>query len=204
MSKNGRLKIGVLVSGGGTNLQRIIDEIAADKLDAEITVVISNNPKAHGLVRAEKAGITTVSRNSKMHERSEYDKWVREQLESYKVDLVVMAGYMILLGKEVLDAYPNKVINLHPALLPSFPGEHGIEDAFNAGVKVTGITVHFADYVYDTGPIIAQTPIRIEEEDTPETLEAKIHAEEYILLPKVIQWIAEGKVKVDGRKVKIS
>lgn len=198
------LKIGVLISGGGTNLQEIIDRIAAGTLDAEIVTVISSRADAYGLTRAKNANIRAKFIDPKAYDNaSQFNEAIADELVHCGVQLVVMAGYMRLLGQEVLDAFPNKVINLHPALLPSFKGGHGIADAFEYGVKVSGITVHFADGAYDTGPIIAQRPVVIEEDDTVETFEAKIHAEEYKLLHEVIQLIAEGRVHLEGRRVHI-
>jgi phosphoribosylglycinamide formyltransferase-1 len=136
-------------------------------------------------------------------DRVAFNHAVRETLDAHRVDYVVMAGYMRLLGTEVLDAYPSRVLNLHPALLPCFPGAHGIADALAAGVKVTGVTVHFANEVFDEGPILAQEPVRIEEDDTLETLEARIHAVEHRLYPEALRLVAEGRVRVDGRKVRI-
>lgn len=198
------LKVGVLISGGGTNLQEIIDRILAGTLDAEIVTVISNKENAYGLTRAMNAGIRAIFIDPDAYKHSyEYDKAIARELISSGAKLVVMAGYMRLLGRPVLDVFPDAVINLHPAILPSFMGEHGINDAFEYGVKVSGITVHFADASYDTGPIIAQRVVCIEEDDTLESFEKKIHAEEYKLLPEVIQLIAEGRVRVDGRHVHI-
>ncbi|MDP2300024.1 MAG: formyltransferase family protein, partial [Actinomycetota bacterium] len=132
-----------------------------------------------------------------------YNHAIREALDAHGVELVVMAGYMRLLGNEVLRAYPGAVINLHPALLPAFPGASAIGDAFAYGVKVTGVTVHFADEEFDRGPIICQEPVRVEETDTVETLEAKIHQVEHRLLPEAIGLIADGRVRLDGRIVHI-
>jgi phosphoribosylglycinamide formyltransferase-1 len=193
----GKLKIGVLISGSGTNLQQIIDDVASGDLDVDISVVISNNPEAKGLERARKANIPAVVCD---HSKAET---IIDPLKRYDVELVVMAGYMRLLPVEILSAFPNKVMNLHPALLPSFPGAHGIADAFTHGVKVTGVTVHFANEVFDEGPIILQEPVRIEEKDTLETLEARIHAVEYKIYPKAIGLYAAGKLEVTGNKVRI-
>ncbi len=199
------LTLGVLVSGSGTNLQAIIDAIEAETLDATVSVVISNRETARGLGRARRHGIDAVFLDPcAFNSPHDYNIALRDALEAREVDLVVMAGYMKLLGKAVLDAYPNRVLNLHPALLPSFPGANGIGDAFAYGVKVTGITVHFASEVFDEGPIIAQEVVRIDEADTVESLEAKIHEAEHRLYPAVIQLISEGRVSVDGRKVRIS
>ena len=196
--------IGVLISGSGTNLQAIIDRCADGSLDARVSVVISNHASAFGLERARRAGIPAVYVDrARFSTNSEYNHAIVEALEQHGVDLVVMAGYMRLLGREVLDAFPQRVINLHPALLPSFPGASGIRDAFEYGVKVTGVTVHFADEVFDRGPIIAQEPIRIEEDDTVETLEAKIHAVEHRLLPEAIALVVAERVEIDGRRVHV-
>jgi phosphoribosylglycinamide formyltransferase 1 len=198
------LSIGVLISGSGTNLQAIIDAIDNGELDAHVAVVISNKQAAYGLERARKHGIDAVFVDpAAFDSRSQYNAAIRDEFVARGVYLVVMAGYMRLLGREVLDAFPLRVVNLHPALLPSFPGASGISDAFDYGVKVTGITVHYASEVFDEGPIIAQEVVRIAENDTVESLESKIHAAEHKLLPAALQLIATGRVHVDGRKVRI-
>lgn len=200
-----RLRLGVLISGSGTNLQAIIDASEAGTLDADVVVVISSHHAARGLERAKKHGIDAVFIDRAEFDSSrEYNTRIRNVLQAHEVDLVVMAGYMRLLGKEVLDAYPDRVLNIHPALLPAFPGARGIADAFEYGVKVTGVTVHFANERFDEGPIIAQEAVRIEEDDTIQTLEEKIHAVEHRLYPQVIQWIAEGRVSIEGRRVRIA
>lgn len=191
------LKIGVLISGSGTNLQALIDAIEAGNLDARIELVVSSKPDAKGLVRAQKAGIQTLSLNPTVYQNARVaNSIIAEELQRAGVEYVVMAGYMRKVTEEILNAYPDKVVNLHPALLPSFIGAHAIEDAYRAGVKVTGVTVHFANKEYDEGPIIAQRAVNIEEEDTLEMLEARIHEVEHVLLPEVVQLIAEGRVKV--------
>ncbi|MGV8084386.1 MAG: phosphoribosylglycinamide formyltransferase [Coriobacteriia bacterium] len=200
----GRPKLGVLVSGSGTNLQAIIDASESGALSADIVCVISNSASAHSLTRARNHGIPAVHADRAAYASlAEYNAAIRDTLLSYGAEWVVMAGYMRLLGAEVLSAYPNRVLNIHPALLPSFAGAHGIRDAFDYGVKVTGVTVHFANEVFDEGPIIAQVPVEIAEDDTLETLEAKIHAVEHELYPRVLQLIAEDRVEVVGRKVRI-
>ncbi|MCL2503410.1 MAG: phosphoribosylglycinamide formyltransferase [Coriobacteriia bacterium] len=201
------LVLGVLVSGSGTNLQAIIDEIEAGRLNARIAVVISDRGQAYGLERAKRHGIDAVFIDPERFSGSGaqgFNKAVLGELASRKVELVVLAGYMRLLGASVLDRFPDRVVNLHPALLPSFAGAHGIKDAFEYGVKVTGVTVHFANEVFDEGPIIAQEPVRITEGDTVESLEAKIHEVEHRLYPRVIKQIAEGKVSVCEGRVRIS
>ncbi|MBI5232407.1 MAG: phosphoribosylglycinamide formyltransferase [Coriobacteriales bacterium] len=199
-----KLRIGVLISGSGTNLQVILDGAAKDVLDVDVRVVISNKAEAFGLERARQAGVAAVHVDpTSFPDASAYNIAVREVLVEHGVDFVVMAGYMKLLGTEVLDAFPNRVLNIHPALLPSFPGAHGISDAFDYGVKVTGVTVHFANAVFDEGPIIAQEPVHVAEDDTLETLEAKIHEVEYRLYPAALQLLAEGRLIIEGRKVRI-
>lgn len=200
------LKIGVLISGSGTNLQALIDAIAAGQLNAEIVLVVSSKPDAKGLARASAAGIQTLSLNPTVYENARVaNSIIAEELQRAGAQYVIMAGYMRKVTEEILNAYPDKVVNLHPALLPSFVGAHAIEDAYRSGVKVTGVTVHFANKEYDQGPIIAQRAVRIEEDDTLDTLEARIHEVEHVLLPEVVQLIAEGRVSVrDDRTVAIA
>lgn len=191
------LKIGVLISGSGTNLQALIDAIDAGTLAAEIVIVISSKPEAKGLLRAQKAGIQTLSLNASVYENARVaNALIAEELQRAGAEYVVMAGYMRKVTEEILHAFPDRVINLHPALLPSFVGAHAIRDAFEAGVKVTGVTVHFANEEYDRGPIIAQLAVNIEEEDTLEALEERIHEVEHVILPEVVQLISEGRVEI--------
>lgn len=198
------LALGVLVSGSGTNLQAVLDRIAEGCLDATVAVVISDKADAYGLERARNADVPAVHIARADHaDAGAFNRAIRDELLERGVGYVVMAGYMRLLGTEVLNAFPNRVVNLHPAILPSFPGAHGIADAFAYGVKVTGVTVHFANEVFDAGPIIAQYPVRLEESDTVESLEAKIHAVEHVLLPDAIQLIATGRIRLEGRRVHI-
>lgn len=200
-----RFPIGVLISGSGTNLQSIIDACERGDISARVAVVISNKEAAYGLERARAAGIPAVHIDpASFTDIREYNHAIREALEAHQVQLVVMAGYMRLLGTEVLRAFPGAVINLHPALLPAFPGSSAIKDAFEYGVKVTGVTVHFADEEFDRGPIIVQETVRIDEADTLSSLEAKIHAVEHRLLPQAIGLIAEGRITLEGRVVHIS
>ncbi len=194
----GALKIGVLISGSGSNLQAIIDRIDQGTLDAEIVLVISSRPDAFGLTRAEKAGIPTLALNREVYQDAPAaNKRIADALKEAGAEYVIMAGYMRKLTNEVLDAYPDKVVNLHPALLPSFKGAHAIEDAFTFGVKVTGITVHFANEDYDKGPIIAQRAVEIREDDTLESLETRIHEVEHELYPEVISLLAQQRVHID-------
>jgi phosphoribosylglycinamide formyltransferase-1 len=199
------IRLGVLLSGSGTNLQAIMDACDSGALDAEIAVVISNREEAHGLDRARKHGIDAIfADRSHFARNSSYNAAIRDHLRSHDVDWVVMAGYMRLLGNEVLDAYPNRVLNLHPALLPSFPGANGIRDALDYGVKVTGATVHFANEHFDDGPILAQEAVVVAESDNLQSLAARIHEVEHRLYPAALQLIAEGRVEIVGRTVKIA
>lgn len=198
-----RLKIGVLLSGSGTNLQAIIDAIAGG-LPTDIVLVVSSRPDAYGIERARAAGIPTLVMNrEKYADVLAADAQIVEALQEAGAEYVVMAGYMRKVTSVMLDAFPNRVLNLHPALLPSFKGAHAIADAFNAGVKVTGVTVHFANADYDKGPIVAQRAITVAENDTLDTLEAKIHDVEHVLYPEVIGLIAEGRVAVDPSTNKV-
>ena len=198
-----RLKIGVLLSGSGTNLQAIIDSIA-EGLPTDIVLVVSSRPDAYGIERARAAGIPTLVMNrEKYADVLAADALIVEALRKAGAEYVVMAGYMRKVTSVMLDAFPNRVLNLHPALLPSFKGAHAIADAFNAGVKVTGVTVHFANADYDKGPIVAQRAIAVAENDTLDTLETKIHDVEHVLYPEVIGLIAEGRVAVDPSTNKV-
>ena len=199
------LKIGVLLSGSGTNLQAIIDA-AAEGLPVEIVHVVSSRPDAFGIERAHRAGIPVTVLNRDVYaDPVEADKRIAETLRYAHAEYVVMAGYMRKVTPVLLDAFPDRVLNLHPALLPSFKGAHAIQDAFDAGVKVTGITVHFANEDYDKGPIVAQRAVEVREDDTIDDLEARIHEVEHVLYPEVLRLVAEGRVTVgEDRKVHIA
>ncbi len=200
------LKIGVLLSGSGTNLQAIIDAVHDDGLPVDIVKVVSSRPDAYGIERAQQVGIPVVVMDrSKYADVEAADQLIVDELRAAGAEYVVMAGYMRKVTPVTLNAFPDRVLNLHPALLPSFKGAHAIQDAFDAGVKVTGVTVHFANEDYDKGPIVAQEPVRVEEGWTVDQLEEAIHAVEHVLYPRVLRWIAEGRVSVgDDRKVSIS
>jgi phosphoribosylglycinamide formyltransferase-1 len=204
MAEPRRMRIGVLISGSGTNLQAIVDACDEGRIPGEVVVVISNKEDAYGLVRAQKADADPVWIDRTAHDTFKgYNDAILDALTSRDVDLVVMAGYMRLLGSQVLDAYPDAVLNIHPALLPSFPGASGIHDAWDAGVKVTGVTVHFANEEFDKGPIIAQEAVTIAEDDTLDTLEAKIHEVEHRIYPEAIRLFAEGNLSIEDGKVRI-
>ena len=195
------LKIGVLVSGSGTNLQAIIDA-AAEGLPIDVAHVVSSRPDAYGIERAKAAGIPVLVLNKEIYaDPRAADEMIVDTLKASGVEYVVMAGYMRLVTGVLLDAFPNRILNLHPALLPSFKGAHAIQDAFDAGVKVTGVTVHFANAEYDKGPIIAQRAVSVLEDDTVDSLEERIHETEHALYPEVVGLIAEGRVRVgeDGK-----
>jgi phosphoribosylglycinamide formyltransferase-1 len=195
------IKLGVLISGSGTNLQAIIDRIEEGTLDATVEIVVSSRPDAYGLKRAERHGIQTLTLSKQIYaDPMVADEIIAAELKRHGVEYVVMAGYMRMVHAPILVSYPNRVVNLHPALLPSFKGAHAIQDAFDAGVKVTGITVHFANAEYDKGPIIAQKAVRVKEGDTVDDLEARIHKAEHKLYPKVVGWIADGRVRVDENR----
>ena len=200
------LRIGVLLSGSGTNLQAIIDEVRDGALPVEIVKVVSSRPDAYGIERAKQAGIPVIALNRQIYADPEAaDAMIVEELRAAGAEYVVMAGYMRKLTPVVLEAFPDRVLNLHPALLPSFKGAHAIQDAFDAGVKVTGVTVHFANEDYDKGPIVAQEPVRVEEGWTVDELEAAIHAVEHVLYPRVLRQLAEGRIAVgEDRKVRIA
>lgn len=201
------LNIGVLISGSGSNLQSLIDHIQEGTLNARISLVVSSRPDAYGIERAKKAGIPVLVLNREVYaDVAAANKRIADALKEAGAEYVVMAGYMRMVTAEVLDAFPDRVVNLHPALLPSFKGAHAIQDAFDFGVKVTGVTVHFANADYDKGPIIAQRAVEVREGDTVEALEARIHAVEHELYPHVVQLLAEGRISVDAatRKVRIA
>ena len=199
------MNFAVLASGSGTNLQAIIDACRRKKIKAELKVVFSDKPDAFALERARKARIPCVAyRSPKMHPtRGSFDKAVVRLLREEGIDFVVLAGYMRILSPVFLKAFKNKVLNIHPALLPAFKGGHAIKDAFDYGAKVTGVTVHLVDEEVDHGPIVAQAAVEVKPTDTPASLEAKIHKVEHRLYPQVIDLFAKGKLKVSGRVVKV-
>ncbi len=199
------LALGVLLSGSGTNLQALIDAIAAGRLHARIAVVIANVSTAGGLERARRHGLTTiVAEHRDSPSREAYDERLVATLRAHGADLVVLAGFMRLVTPVLLTAYPGRVLNVHPALLPAFPGLHAERQALAHGVRLTGVTVHFVDEQTDHGPILAQAAVPILPGDTEETLHARIQRQEHRLYPFAIQLIAEGRVRIEGRRVLIS
>ncbi|OHE31091.1 MAG: phosphoribosylglycinamide formyltransferase [Syntrophus sp. RIFOXYC2_FULL_54_9] len=199
-----KVGIGVLVSGSGSNLQSIIDHIESGTLDAEIRVVLSNNPEAYALERCRKHHISSVVLDHRQFDcRESYDRRAVAILVSSGVELVVMAGFMRILSPEFFRAFPSRIINIHPALLPAFPGMHVQQKAVEYGVKFAGCTVHFADEGIDTGPIIIQSVVPVYEDDTPESLSTRILKEEHRIYPQAIQYYAEGRLVIEGRRVLI-
>lgn len=197
-----KLKIGVLLSGSGTNLQAIIDAVAQEGLPVEIVHVLSSRPDAYGIERARTAGIpVTVFDRTVYEDREAADGRIAAIMTEAGAEYLVMAGYMRKLTPVVLDAFPDRVLNLHPALLPSFKGGHAIRDAWDAGVKVTGVTVHLANEEYDKGPIVAQRAVPVLPGDDIDALEARIHETEHEIYPAVLRAIAEGRMIMDERRI---
>jgi phosphoribosylglycinamide formyltransferase-1 len=196
------VSIGVLISGGGTNLQAIIDAIGAGKLDAKIEVVLSNKADAYGLTRARKHGIPTEVLNHKdFASREAYDQAVVARLSDRGVELVVLAGFMRLLSPVFVKAFSNRIMNIHPALLPSFPGLNVQQKTVEHGARFSGCTVHFVNEECDEGPIIIQAVVPVFPDDTGEALAARILVQEHRIYPRAIQLYAEGRLKVVGRRV---
>lgn len=196
------MKIAVLCSGSGTNLQAIIDNVKSGYIPAEIAFVLSDNKNAFAIERAKSAGIETIVLNPKDYKtREDFDKEVIKRLKKEKVELVVLAGFMRLLSGHFIKEYKDKIMNIHPSLLPSFKGTHGIKDALDYGVKVTGPTVHLVDESLDHGPIILQRCVEVRDGDTEETLLERVHKEEHKIYPEAIKLFVEGKLKLEGRKV---
>ena len=197
-------RLGVLVSGSGTNLQAIIDRIESGYIKAEIACVISNKADAYALTRAVKHGIpVVVHENVSFTDRRHYDAATVEILRSYKVDLVVLAGFMRILTDVMVNAFPNAIMNIHPALLPSFQGLHAQQQALDYGVRYSGCTVHFVDCGTDTGPIIMQAVVPVEQDDTEESLSARIQKAEHQTFVEAIKLFVNGKIRVNGRRVLI-
>lgn len=205
------LRVGVMVSGGGTNLQAIIDSVNNGTItNASIEVVVSNNYNAYALERAKNSGIEAVCVSPKDYaERSQYNEELIKTLDSYKLDLIVLAGCMVVLPKELIEKYRNRIINIHPALIPSFCGKgfyglHVHEKVLERGVKLTGATVHFVDEGTDTGPIILQKAVEVKYGDTPEVLQKRVMEQaEWKILPQAINLIANGKILIENSFVRI-
>jgi phosphoribosylglycinamide formyltransferase-1 len=200
-----QVSIGVLISGSGTNLQAIIDAIEAKRLDATIKLVLSNKAHAHGLSRARSHGIPTEVLDHKSYaSREAYDQAMVDLLRDRGVELIALAGFMRLLSPPFIKAYANRIMNIHPALLPSFPGLQVQKKAVEHGVRFSGCTVHFVNEECDQGPIIIQAVVPVFSDDTEQSLAARILEQEHRIYPRAIQLYAEGRLRIDGRKVIVS
>jgi phosphoribosylglycinamide formyltransferase-1 len=198
------MRVGVLVSGSGSNLQALIDAAAEPKYPATISVVISNVPGVKALERAQAAGIpAVVVDHHSFHSREEFDRQLAEVLREHGAEIICLAGFMRLLSPSFIRAFPRRVLNIHPALLPAFPGLHGPRQALAYGAKIAGCTVHFVDEGLDSGPIIVQAAVPVLSTDDEAALGARILAQEHRIYPLALRWLAEGRLRVDGRTVKL-
>ncbi len=198
------LVLGVLASGRGSNLQSILEAIERGELFARIGVVISNKKEAPALEHAKRSGIPAFFIDpSTCPDRREYDRVILQKLKEYRIDWVVLAGYMRLVSSILIEPFRNRIINIHPSLLPSFPGLHAHRQALEYGVRISGCTIHLVDEKMDHGPIIAQAAVPVLEGDTEEQLSERILVEEHRLLPRVLQWCAEGELRGEGRKIRL-
>jgi phosphoribosylglycinamide formyltransferase 1 len=197
------MRLGILISGRGSNFEAIANAIAQRKLDAEIAIVISNRANAPGLEIARSRGIPMRVIASAGMDREAYDKLLIQELRTHEVDLVCLAGFMRLLSVTLVRAFPDRVLNIHPSLLPAFTGLDAARQALDYGVKIAGCTVHFVDEYLDSGPIIIQAAVPVLDEDTVDSLSARILAQEHLIYPKAIGYIVEGRVTVEGRRVTI-
>jgi len=200
-----KLRIGALASGGGSNLQSIIDSCLQNTISAEVALVLSNNPEAGALTRAANAGIPALCIDHRQFgSREEFDKAMVDALRSAGVELVVLAGFMRLISPVFLEAFSGRIMNIHPALLPAFPGLHVQRKALEYGARFAGCTVHFVDDGVDTGPIIIQAVVPVLDDDTEQSLSARILQQEHRIYPRAIQLFAEGRLHIEGRRVRIS
>jgi phosphoribosylglycinamide formyltransferase-1 len=197
------VRLGILISGRGSNFEAIAHSIGRGTLDCEIAVLISNRTNAPGIEIAREHGIPLRIIPSAGVEREAYDRLLIDELRTHQVDLVCLAGFMRLLSTGFVKAFPGRVLNIHPSLLPAFAGLDAQRQALEYGAKITGCTVHFVDEFLDSGPIILQSAVPVRDEDTVESLSARILSQEHIIYPKAIQWIVEGRVIVEGRNVRI-
>ena len=198
------LKLGVLASGRGSNFQSIIDEIEAGSLNASISLLITDNPDAYAIERAKKQSIKYLYLNPHdFKSKNDFYTMIAKKLVKSDVDLVILAGFMRIVGKPLIEAFPNRIINIHPALLPAFPGLHSQKQAVDYGVRVSGCTVHFVDEGMDTGPIIIQAAVVVSPDDTEDTLSERILRLEHKIFPYAIRLYSEGRLYADGRTIKI-
>lgn len=197
------MRLGILISGRGSNFEAIANSIARKKLDAEIAIVISNRANAPGIEIARERGIPLRIVPSAGMDRETYDKLLIDELQTHEVDLVCLAGFMRLLSADFIRAFPNRVLNIHPSLLPAFTGLDAQRQALDYGVRITGCTVHFVDEYLDSGPIIVQSAVPVLDADTVESLSARILLQEHVIYPKAIGYIVDGRVTIQGRRVTI-
>lgn len=196
------MNFAVLASGRGSNLKAIIEAVQSGAIKAHLKAVFSDKKDAYALEHARRAQIPTAFINPKdFHDRESFDRAVVERLHEFKIDFVVLAGYMRLVSDYFIEQYPDKILNIHPSLLPEFKGMHAIKKAFDSGVAVTGCTVHIVVREMDSGPIILQEPVQVDPKDSFESLEEKIHQAEHRIYPKAIDLFVRGKLKIEGRKV---
>lgn len=194
-------RVAVLASGEGTNLQALLDDAS---LGRQIALVVGDRPQARALGRARREGVqTVVVEPSGFQDRSSYDQALVALLEDERIDVVVLAGFMRILGPEVVSRFENRILNVHPSLLPSFPGDRSVEEALEWGVKLTGVTVHLVDDQVDHGPVVAQEAVPVLPEDDQDSLEARVHEVEHRLLPMAVRAMVEGRIQVNGRTVRI-
>jgi phosphoribosylglycinamide formyltransferase-1 len=201
----GRLSLGVLASGRGSNFQAIIDAIEAGRLDAVVKLLVVDNPEAYAVERAKKHSIEHLCINpGEFTSRDHFFQRIAEELKARGVELVALAGFMRVVKKALIDAFPHRIMNIHPALLPSFPGLHGQRQAVDYGVRISGCTVHFVDGGMDTGPVIIQAAVPVSPDDSEDTLSERILKLEHRIFPEAIRLFSEGRLRVEGRVVKIS
>jgi phosphoribosylglycinamide formyltransferase 1 len=194
-------RIGILISGRGSNFEAIADNVARGTIPAEIAVVISNRPQARGLLSAREKGLNAVSIPSKGLDREIYDRMLLDELRRNRVELVCLAGFMRLLSASFIRAFPNRILNIHPSLLPAFPGLDAQHQALEHGVKISGCTVHFVDEYLDAGPILIQTAVPVLDDDTVESLSARILKEEHRIYSEAISIVLAGSYRIEGRRV---
>ncbi|MBI5144962.1 MAG: phosphoribosylglycinamide formyltransferase [Candidatus Omnitrophica bacterium] len=198
------MNIAVFASGRGTNFSAIARAIKKGKLEANLALLVCDQPNAPVISKAKRAGVkVALVKREDFASIEDFENKIIQHLEENKIDLIVLAGFMRILGPQLVSRYQNKILNIHPALLPAFKGAHAIKDAFDYGAKITGVTVHFVDEKMDHGPIILQQAVKIREVDTLESLEKKIHQVEHKIYPQAIRLVAEGKIRIEARKVKI-
>ncbi len=194
-------RLGILLSGRGSNFEAIADQVAGGRIDAEIAVVIGNRPEARGLEVACQRGLKAVCIPSKGQDREAYDRLLIQELKTHAVDLVCLAGFMRLLSATFVRAFPERILNIHPSLLPAFPGLDAQKQALEHGVKITGCTVHLVDEFLDAGPVVLQAAVPVLDEDTVESLSARILAQEHRIYSDAIRIVLDGRFRIEGRRL---